>query len=290
MRIKTEIETGKMSYEFDDDYRDSYLEQHITNEGWNKIQFYIIIRTIADFIETYTEAFMNAGFPGDPIWVFEQLLIINQHMKQYGQNKNYELRQLGPPLNDFITNMKDPKWKIPSIDSLIIHSIDKPRQFIREWFSELKLPMHGDCYSETHLEQAHSIVSDLLTTAINTIKETDAYKKASGAGTLHCEVVANLIKNAEQEAKLTPPLPHTSLGAHVNFFDATTSNNSSSLQSASHSGLSVTPASPNSWTPNMFNTPPDSKFVTTPQGKEDEEVRLHLRQMIKPATTATGKK
>lgn len=215
MQLKKELNTSYC--EFGYEYIEDYVEKHVIPDSWNKIQLYIITETLVNFIDNYTEKFMKKGFPGDPVWVFERMIAINQRIQQYGdRGEDTELQELKKPLDEFRKLMRDPRQHILTTD--VADLINRPIQFIKHWFEKLSLLRHGDCFDATHIQQAHIIVNDLLTTAIYSIKKTDAYRQAAADGKLYYDLTAhltteNLISKQEIKVKrLSPDSSSTDTG------------------------------------------------------------------------------
>lgn len=205
-------EAGVWFCEFGDDFIDKYVEQHETDSAWNNTQRYLMVQTLVHFVDAYTEAFMKAGFPGDAVWTFEQLYKVNSYIQQHGTEGNYSaIKQLEAPLLEFRIQLSDPKQPSKPVRPSIINFIAKPHQLILEWYRELGLVAinkMGYYFTEQQHKEMHMLVGDLLQLAINSIKQTDVYKQAVVAGTLHNKLTAHLtnpLVSIAVEAKLNSP-------------------------------------------------------------------------------------
>jgi hypothetical protein len=247
MQVQKEGEKTFCSFGYD--YISDYIGQRKKGSAWNETQLHIIVETLVNFIDCYTEGFMKASFPADPVWVFEQLLAVNAHIQKHGYagGGDLQLKKLEEPLFQFRNFMKDQEQWLVHLD--IINTISKPHQLIIEWFDELDLPRYNkkiftaeerQKQREQQREETHAIVSDLLLTAINSIKKTDAYQQAVASGKLYYKPEAGTppkdAKPSQSSTKSTPvSTPSSSPARGPGFFDSFSSSVDRSQQSSSSS-------------------------------------------------------
>jgi hypothetical protein len=236
MQVQAHQKAEKTFQPFGYDYINDYAEQRKKNSAWNETQLTLIVETLVNFIDCYTEEFLKAGFPLDPVWVFEQMLMINTHIRKHGYAGNdSQLKKLEGSIFQFCSFMKDRRpWLVPLS---VINVISKPHQLMREWFDELDLPRYSKKPStdeewqkqqRQQREETHAIISDLLLTAINSIKKTNAYQQAVASGKLYYKSEAGTpLKDAKPSQSSTKSTsvstPPSSPARGPGFFDSSSS-------------------------------------------------------------------
>lgn len=127
-------------------------------------------------------------YPGEPVWIFEQLLKINDYVKERGFIPDLEdekLKQIERPFFDYRHLLADfklqPMW-LPKANN----AISQPHILCRGWFYELKVfKLQDDSVSIVDQErEGHEHIHTILITAIEAIKQTREYQAAEVAGHL----------------------------------------------------------------------------------------------------------
>jgi hypothetical protein len=215
-------EKEKAFCQFGDEYIETYVTQHLKKDSWNETQLHLIVETMVYFIDTYTETFMKQGYPGDAVWIFEELCKINDYVKKNGIDfDDPEFKKIEDPLFKHHRLMEDgskhPQWlsnyyfteSILNPYNLIIHNYAKFK------LEKLQTEWYASCAQKQH---AHEVIHDLLATAITSIKETAVYKNAEASGHLRYDLdkPASIPKDIKEAKKpRTQSAPNTLTSAAV---------------------------------------------------------------------------
>jgi hypothetical protein len=231
--------------EYVEQYPKNYVKQYKENSAWNETQLNLIVETFVNFIDCYTEEFLKAGFPLDPVWVFEKLLVLNTHIQEHGFSRgDPRVKELEKPIFQFQKFTKERRL----IRFTTIELISVPHQFIREeWFFSVDLDRFDNNAAtdeewlkmrKQQIKELHTVVSELLSTAINRIKETDIYQQATTSGKWHYQPEATTSPKNDKPASINtnpaPSLPFTSSPTRgAGLFDSSLTTSHSQVSSSS---------------------------------------------------------
>jgi hypothetical protein len=234
--------------EYIEQYQKNYVKQHKKNSAWNETQLNLIVETFVNFIDCYTEEFLKAGFPLDPVWVFERLRVINAHVQEHNFSwDDQRLKGLEEPIFQFkkFANYSDKRL----IPFGVLNLISKPHQLMLRWFYMLDLPRFdketatsGEWLQrqEQQGKEMHTIADELLLAAINRIKDTDAYQQAARSGKRYYmpegSASSEEAKPTSLNAKPTPASmlsPTSSPTRRVGLFDSSLATSHSQVSSSS---------------------------------------------------------
>lgn len=190
MKIHRDQET--VFYQYGDEYIYEFTKSNKKKDSWNETQLQLIVETMVNFIDLYTEVFAKQGYPGEPVWVFEQLSNLNTYVKTHDfKQDDPKLKEIEASLFKYIFFLKDcrnnkncPEW---FLKHNLVKIIEKPHQLVIGWFTKLGLEkLHASefYFSPAQKQQAHEIIDQLLTTAVTTIKQSPQYEQAAAQGHL----------------------------------------------------------------------------------------------------------
>lgn len=160
-----------------------YKERGLLNET----QITVVIETMVNFIDTISESFIKAEYPGDPVWILGELEKINQYSRNHAlDHKKEGVKLIEKDLLSYLHKVRDyknqPDWLLKITSDFYI-----PHQLCVGYFSILKLEKLQKCpvLMIKQWEEIHNIMSDTLNKAIQNIKKLNVYLEAQKNGHLY---------------------------------------------------------------------------------------------------------
>jgi hypothetical protein len=201
IRISMKYDGNKEVYEFGDPFIENFI-QEVKDSAWNPTQLQLMVETFVNFIDTATNSFMSNGHIGSAVQIFRQLRKVNNYVKEkehaiFGENDPV-LDELQKDLLDSRVLMSKSRFQPQWIRDLHT-ALTMPHKLCLGWFNEAGLQRLQDGgYSQNQRIEAHTIFAKILTLAIETLVQSEAYREAEENGHLYYNLEANPL---EQEAE-----------------------------------------------------------------------------------------
>jgi len=210
-----EIYGGEYIKTFINTYQQHCLETPSKKSLFNETQLHLMIETLINFVDIVAQSFMTRGYPGDPIWIFECLLAISKCTNQDGHDRTEEItKSISKPFFEYLRKLgnhsNQPQWVAD-----LRKTISMPHQICAGYLNSLDLGLNRlqrGPITKKQRQEAHQIIDNLLTRAIEVIKQTNVYEEASKKNQLRYNLEANSSqpKKSETNQEKSSSHKHTS--------------------------------------------------------------------------------
>ncbi len=210
--MRTDPIKEKACCPFAEGYIEKFISEYKTRGStFNYDQLYVIVETMVNFSNAYAETFMKQGYAGDVVWIFQQLGVINDYVKEHGRDTICS-EKIEKPLCDFRLFLNSYHSQSPPrliCDYAFVSSITKPHQMARGEINQLKLHRFnptGYYFIPEQMSEFHTLIGIVLSAAIDYVKKTEHYAQTLKGQHLYYAPAALSMELATPKEKKESPV------------------------------------------------------------------------------------